>query len=109
MNDTPQVLISNLAEKRKIHFLKVRLKGTTSNADGLGALVQVRAGGRTFTQYHDGKSGYLSQSSLPLYFGLGDAAQVDAVEVRWPSGKTQKLTDKLPVNALLPITEADSR
>ena len=109
MNDTPQVLISNLAEKRKIHFLKVRLQGTTSNADGLGALVKVRAGGRMLTQYHDGKSGYLSQCSLPLYFGLGDASQVDSVEVLWPSGKTQKLTDKLPMNSLLPIAEADAR
>ena len=109
MNDQPQLLFSNLADQRKVQYLKVRLKGTASNADGLGALVKVRAGGKTCTQYHDGKSGYLSQSSLPLYFGLADASRVESVEVLWPSGKTQKLTENLPVNALLRITEGDAR
>ena len=109
MNDQPQMLFSNLSDKRKIHYLKLQLKGTLSNADGLGALVKVRAGGKTYTQYHDGKSGYLSQSSLPLYFGLGDATRVESVEVLWPSGKTQRLTENLPVNALLRITEDNAR
>ncbi|HSB53342.1 MAG TPA: ASPIC/UnbV domain-containing protein, partial [Gemmatimonadales bacterium] len=53
------------------------------------ARVQVKAGGQTLTQWNDGKSGYLSQSSMPLYFGLGDARKIDSVEVTWPSGKTQ--------------------
>ena len=47
------------------------------------------AGGRAQTKVHDGNSGYLSHSLQPLYFGLGAAAAVDSVEVRWPSGKTQ--------------------
>jgi hypothetical protein len=107
MNDHPMVLISNLAEKKKIHFLKIKLTGKTSNRDGLGALVKVTAGGKTFTQFHDGKSGYLSQSLMPLYFGLGDAGSVTKVEVDWPSGKKQSLTKDLPINALLKITEGD--
>ncbi len=109
MNDAPQVLISNLAEKKKIHFLKIKLKGTVSNADGLGAFVKVRAGGKTYTQFHDGKSGYLSQSSMPLYFGLGDAVRAESVEVLWPSGKTQVLGENLPVNSLLLLTEDAAR
>src|SRR5436190_19454693 len=60
MNDRPQIFLSNLAAQRKVHFLKIRLKGTKSNADGLGALVTVQAGGRTWMQQHDAKSGYLS-------------------------------------------------
>src|SRR5213594_222483 len=48
---------------------------------------------------------YLSQSSIPLYFGLGDAAQIDRIEVLWPSGKKQMLTEKIPINTLLTITE----
>jgi hypothetical protein len=89
-NSEPMVLISNLAQKRpNLRYLKVRLQGTVSNRDGLGAKVQVKAGGQTWTQWNDGKSGYLSQSSMPLYFGLGDAAKVDAVEVTWPSGHKQ--------------------
>lgn len=105
MNDRPQVLISDLAQKKKIHFLKVQLAGTKSNRDGLGAVVRVTAGGRTQTQPHDGKSGYLSQSSLPLYFGLGDAATIERVEVTWPSGRKQVLEKPLPPDALMIITE----
>ena len=105
-NDRPQVLISNLTEKKPIHFLKVKLIGCKSNRDALGATVKVKAvGGKRLTQYHDGKSGFLSQSSMPLYFGLGDATKVDSVEVRWPSGKRQTLAKELPINGLLRITE----
>jgi enediyne biosynthesis protein E4 len=99
------VLVSNLAEKRAIHWLKVTLAGTASNRDGLGATVKVYAGGKTFTQYHDGKSGYLSQSSLPLYFGLGDAATADRVEVTWPSGRQQTATKDLGPNKRVTIKE----
>lgn len=53
------------------------LEGTGSNRNGLGATVRVRAGGQTYTKYNDGKSGYLAQSVLLLYFGLGDAEKVD--------------------------------
>src|SRR3982751_683359 len=80
---------SNLSAQQKIHFLKIRLKGTKSNADGLGSVVRVHAGGRIWTQQHDGKSGYLSQSSMPLYFGLGDATEISSIEVQWPSGAKQ--------------------
>jgi hypothetical protein len=101
----PQVLISNLAQKKALHFLKVRLIGKTSNRDGLGAKVQVVAGPKTYTQDYDGKSGYLAQSSLPLYFGLGDANQIDRIEVLWPSGRKQTLTENLPLNHVIQINE----
>ena len=104
-NDHPQVLISNLSEKRNLHYLKVRLIGTTSNRDGLGATVKVHCGPRTYTRYHDGKSGYLSQSSMPLYFGLDGAEAIDRIEVTWASGRKQELTEKIPMNALIPVTE----
>jgi len=104
-NDRPQVLISNLAAKRTIHFLKIKLVGTVSNRDGLGATVRVHSGSKTFTRYHDGKSGYLSQSSMPLYFGLDAAAKIDRIEVLWPSGKRQMLIEAIPINTLLTITE----
>jgi hypothetical protein len=71
----------------------------------LGALVTVVAGGREYLKMHDGKSGYLTQSSLPIYFGLDEAKSVDRVEVKWPSGRTQTLTEKLPINDLLVIEE----
>jgi len=104
-SDRPQVLISSLADAKKIHYLKIKLTGTASTRDALGATVRVHSGTRAYTQYHDGKSGYLSQSSLPLYFGLGESAQVDRIEVLWPSGKKQTISQGIPVNALFTITE----
>lgn len=104
-NSAPQVLVNNLAQSRGIHWLKVKLIGTVSNRDGLGATVRVTAGPQMYMKYNDGKSGYLSQSSLPLYFGLGDADKVQRVEVDWPSGKKQVLTKGLTVNTVLSVTE----
>lgn len=104
-NSPPQVFISDLAQRRKIRWLKVVLVGTTSNREGLGTWVRVHAAGQTYTKYNDGKSGYLSQSHLPLYFGLGDAPQIDRVEVDWPSGRKQVLTEGLEENQTLRITE----
>ena len=109
MNDRPQVFISNLTERKQVHFLKIKLKGTVSNADALGATVKVRTGGKTYTQFNDGKSGYLSQSSMPLYFGLGEATKVEEVEVLWPSGKKEVLNKDLPINTLLRVTEGQAR
>ena len=104
-NSEPQVLISNLAQRKKIHWLKIVLTGTTSNRNALGATVRVRAGGQTYTKYNDGKSGYLAQSVLPLYFGLGDATKVDSVSVDWPSGRKQAVTTGIEINQTLQITE----
>ncbi len=101
---SPQILVSDLAQREKINFLKVRLVGSESNRDGLGALVKVTAGERTLVKRHDGKSGYLSQSSLPLYFGLGDDSASE-VEVEWPSGRVQTITEGIAVNDLMVIHE----
>lgn len=104
-NAAPQVLISDLADSHQIHYLEVDLEGTRSNRDGIGAKVVVTAGGKTYTQVLDGKSGYLSFCPLPLYFGLGDAATVDSITVTWPSGKTQTLTGPIDSNQMLKIVE----
>jgi len=89
-NAAPQVLISDLAQRHHVNFLKVRLRGTRSNREGLGARVTVVVpDGRRILKLLDGKSGYLSQSDLPLYFGLGDADSVAQIEVPWPAGELQ--------------------
>jgi hypothetical protein len=56
-------------------------------------------------QAADGKSGYLSQSRLPLYFGLAGARTVDSIEVQWPSGTTQVLQGPIDANQLIRIDE----
>jgi hypothetical protein len=104
-NSEPMVLISDLAQQKKIHWLKVVLIGTKSNRNGLGATVRLHANGQKYTRYNDGKSGYLSQSVLPLYFGLGDATKIDRIEVDWPSGRKQVVTKGLQENQTLKIIE----
>ena len=104
-NTAPQVLVSDLAQRKQIHFLQVTLQGSVSNRNGLGATVKVEAGGAVFTKYNDGKSGYLSQSVLPLYFGLGNATKVDRIEVLWPSGKKSVLDTGIELNRTTSISE----
>jgi hypothetical protein len=99
------VLISDLAQRRAIHWLEVELTGTKSNRDGLGATIVVEAGGARLLQNHDGKSGYLSHSLLPLYFGLGDAARVDRIVVAWPSGTTQTIEGPIAADRRIEIVE----
>jgi hypothetical protein len=105
-NGPPQVLISNLTEKHPAHWLKIRLQGRAANRQGIGAVVAVvRADGSRMMKQVDGKSGYLSQSDLPLYFGLGADSQVSAIEVRWPGGGRQVVTGPIAANALQVIEQ----
>ena len=101
----PQILISDLAQRHDIKYLKIGLVGKSSNRDGLGAKVKVKAGGQEYLKMYDGRSGYLSQSSMPLYFGLGGAERVERIEVRWPSGVVQTVEENIPLNDLLVIRE----
>jgi hypothetical protein len=105
-NAPPQVLVSDLAQRRHVNFLKVRLRGTHSNREGLGAQVTViLADGRRVLKVLDGKSGYLSQSDLPLYFGLGDADHAAALEVRWPSGRRHTVAGSVPARRTIEVVE----
>ena len=103
-NAAPMVLTSNLTEKTRVHYVAIKLTGTTSNRDGLGAIVKVTAGGSTYTKVYDGDSGYLSHSLYPLYFGLGAAERVDKIEVQWPSGKKQ-IVETPKTNSTIEIKE----
>ena len=104
-NAAPMVLVSNLTEKTRVRYLEVKLTGTTSNRNGLGAVVKVTAGGSTYTKVMDGNSGYLSHSLYPLYFGLGAAEAVDSIEVLWPSGKKQTVQPPFKMNSRIEVRE----
>ena len=104
-NAAPMVLVSNLTEKTRVRYVEVKLTGTASNRDGLGAVVKVTAGGTTYTKVFDGNSGYLSHSLYPLYFGLGAAEAVDSIQVLWPSGKTQTVRAPIKINSLIEVRE----
>jgi hypothetical protein len=105
-NAEPQLLVSDLAQSHPIRWIQIRLVGNAANRDGLGAKVVVDAGGVRQTQIHDGKSGYLSQSSVPLYFGLDDATVIDAVTIVWPGGQTQYLDGQIATNQTLLVRQA---
>ena len=90
------------------HWAEFALRGVKSNALGVGAQVRVTAGGGTQLRFVDGGNGFAGQSSMRLHVGLGGAATIDKVEVRWPSGVKQTLTG-VPVDRLTKIVEDSSR
>ena len=76
------------------HYLTLRLEGTASNRDAVGARVTVTAGGRSQTAWRFGGGSYQSASDPRLHFGLGQAARAaERVEVTWPSGQVEKFDD----------------
>jgi len=77
----------------KNHSLRVRLVGTKSNRDGIGASVKVTSGKESQTKLVHSGSSYLSQSELTLTFGLGSSTKSDGIEVDWPSGQVDKLVN----------------
>lgn len=87
------------------HSLRIKLIGTKSNRDGIGATIKTTAGSEAQTQMLRSGSSYLSASELALTFGLGQRTKADAVEIRWPSGQVDRLTN---VNAgqTITVTEA---
>ena len=87
MNDYPMLLV-NVA-KNKNHWLGVRLIGVQSNRDAIGARVTVHAAGWKAVDEVRSGSSYDSSSDLRLHFGLGQIHQVDAIEVRWPTGRSE--------------------
>lgn len=74
------------------HGLRIKLVGTKSNRDGIGAVVRLKNGADTqYQMLHSG--GYLSQSELVLTFGLAGAQRADSVEITWPSGQVDRLSN----------------
>ncbi len=73
------------------HWLRIKTVGTTSNRDGFGARVEVKAGGLTQSDEVRANSSFESASDPRLHFGLGSATHVDSITVRWPSGKIDSI------------------
>ncbi len=88
-NGGPAALFRN--EGGTNRSLRVKLAGARSNRDGIGAVVTVTAGGEKQSEMLRSGSSYLSQSELVLTFGLGARDRAELVEIRWPSGQTDRL------------------
>jgi len=90
-NGGPVSLFKNEPVGAANHSLRIKLIGTKSNRDGIGAVVRVTSAEGTQTQMLRSGSSYLSASELVLTFGLGQQSKVDSIEIRWPSGQIDKL------------------
>jgi hypothetical protein len=102
VGEPPSLLLNT--NKISNHRVLFRLQGIKSNRAAVGARVTIHAGG--MTQFDEVRSGgsYLSQNDLRLHFGLGSAAGIDLVEVRWPSGKTESFKN-VAADKIYAITE----
>jgi enediyne biosynthesis protein E4 len=96
-------LVHNVSQNTG-HWVAIKLKGTKSNRDGIGASVEVFTGSKRELQERVAESGYLSQNDGRLHFGLGPATTIDKITVRWPSGREQTL-EKQPVDRVLTVEE----
>ncbi len=85
-------------------WIKVALKGSRSNSNGYGAKVRVSAGDLVQIREHTSAHGYNSTNDPVLAFGLGQRDRVDAIEVQWPSGATQRFED-IEARQIFEITE----
>jgi hypothetical protein len=98
----PPLLLRN-DQKLNHHWFRLKLVGTKSNRDAIGAWIKVRVAGHTLSRQVMPTRSYLSQSELPVTIGLGSADKVDSVEIAWPSGSIQKVSP--PADRLTVITE----
>jgi hypothetical protein len=105
-NNGPAYLWRNVTSRRG-HWLTLRLRGQSGNAEGIGARVRVTAGGRSWSALVRTGSSYLSQSDLRPHFGLGNATRVERIEVRWPGGHVDRLSG-VAVDRVLTVAEGRS-
>jgi enediyne biosynthesis protein E4 len=84
--------------------IRFRLVGTQSNRDAIGAMVRVHSEGRQQTRMVRSGSSYLSQSELPVTFGVGKADEIERAVIEWPNGRTEE-HKKLKTQKTFQVTE----
>ena len=102
MNAKPSLLVNSVRSAN--HWVAFKTVGTRSNRDGIGAKITVKVGARTLVDEVRSGSSYISQNDLRVHFGLGSAAKLGSVQVRWPSGLVEQF-DNLSVDAFHTLTE----
>ena len=111
MNAPPMLLVNDVRNGN--HWIAFRTIGTSfssgsgvtkSNRDGIGAKITVKAGTRTFVDEVRSGSSYMSSNDMRVHFGLGSAAKIDSLQVRWPSGLVERF-ENLPADAIHTLKE----
>ena len=100
-NDRPYYFANRFTRR---NYVELRLTGTVSNRDAVGAVVRLWVGKTVMVRQVNPAGGYLSHSSRTIHFGLGDHSSVDRIEIRWPRGIVQTL-DHPAINTLLQVRE----
>jgi len=102
LNSAPSLLVNQVRNSN--HWIAIRTLGTKSNRDGIGARISIKNGTRTLVDEVRSGSSYNSSSDMRVHFGLGSAAKVDFVQIRWPSGLVERF-DNLPVDSIQTLKE----
>ena len=100
-NDRPYFFANRFSRR---NYLELRLTGTRSNRDAIGAMARLWVGNTVIVREVNPAGGYLAQSSRTLHFGLGDRSKVDSIAIRWPRGLVQTLVNP-QINTLHEIRE----
>ncbi|MCC5908599.1 MAG: VCBS repeat-containing protein [Balneolaceae bacterium] len=107
LNSTASVYQNNTGELFGNHYLSVELVGSSGNRQGIGAEVVINAGGVRQHLYHNPYRGYQSTMDPRLHFGLGQNSKIESLEVFWPDGRYQRLTD-IQSNQRITVDYSDS-
>ncbi|MGC1482726.1 MAG: CRTAC1 family protein [Candidatus Acidiferrum sp.] len=86
------------------HWLEVLLIGTRSNRDGIGASLKLTSEGFVHIQQAKGGMGYMSASDPRILFGLGKRTKIESLEITWPGGQVDKLTN-VPIDKIIAVKE----
>src|SRR5258708_26708163 len=86
------------------HWLTVLLIGTTSNRDGIGASLKLTSEGFVQVEQSKGGMSYMSANDPRIHFGLGSRTKVQSLEITWPSGQVDRLTN-VPVDRIIAVKE----
>ena len=87
-NAQPTLYLNNIVKSG--NFASLKLVGANGNRDAIGAVVRLSINGKTMMRQVEAGSGYASESLVPLHFGLGAADKIEAVEIKWANGATQR-------------------
>lgn len=103
INEPATILKNRAADQKKGNYLSVQLEGSAQNPSGVGAIVSIQlSNGQKLSRQLINTRGFLSAVGNRLYFGLGDEAKIDLLEVQWPDGRVQELQE-VKLNQLLHI------
>ena len=103
--DQPPMLYRNTTASPG-HWVALKLVGTRSNRDAIGARVTLKSGARSMIREVDGGNGYAGQSTQRVYFGLGTEARIDSLQIRWPSGLVERVA--VQADRITTVREGDA-